>query len=150
MSISVVHMFHFLRQRMEQREVFLSIRNLIAALASLKHRDGEVFRRPDGEPYERPRGDDDRSAGSKIGTAFSGALKRAGIKDFRVHDCRHTWASWHYREHRDLIALQRLGGWKTCRWSRGTRIKILRRSGQHQCIAISVRTKLGETREGQH
>jgi len=87
--------------------------NLIAALASLKHRDGEVFRRPDGEPYERPRGDDDRSAGSKIGTAFGGALKRAGIKDFRVHDCRHTWASWHYREHRDLIALQRLGGWKT-------------------------------------
>jgi len=30
-----------------------------------------------------------------------------------VHDLRHTWATWHYAEHRDLIRLQRLGGWKT-------------------------------------
>lgn len=83
------------------------------ALASLPHRDGAVFRRPDGRPYERPQSPSDTSAGSRIGTAFTGALKRAGIENFRVHDLRHTWATWHYAEHRDLIRLQRLGGWKT-------------------------------------
>jgi integrase len=86
---------------------------VIAELANLSYRDGAVFRRPDGKPYEPPRGDGDTSAGSRIGTAFSGALKRARIESFRVHDLRHTFATWHYRQHRDLIALQRLGGWKT-------------------------------------
>lgn len=88
---------------------------VVAALANLKHRTGEVFRRPDGEPYERPRKIDDTSAGSRIATAFAGACRRAGIADFHPHDCRHTWATWHYAANRDLGALQRLGGWKSVR-----------------------------------
>jgi integrase len=88
-------------------------RELVAELANLPHRDGEVFRRPDGSPYQRPRGDYDRSGGSAIKTAFKAALRRSGIKDFRVHDCRHTFATRHYAAHHDLIALQRLGGWRT-------------------------------------
>jgi len=68
-------------------------RDLVAVLANLPHRDGCVFRRPDGKPYERPSGDDNISAGSKIKTAFRGAVRRAGLEDFRVHDCRHTWAT---------------------------------------------------------
>lgn len=28
------------------------------------------------------------------------------------HTCRHTWATWHYARHRDLLALMQLGGWK--------------------------------------
>jgi integrase len=86
--------------------------DLVAALANLPHRDGAVFRRPDGAPYKPPRAPGDVSAGSAIGTAFQGAVDRAGLADFHVHDCRHTWARWHYREHRDLIALQQIGGWK--------------------------------------
>jgi integrase len=88
-------------------------RDLVTELASLPHRDGEVFRRPDTKPYARPRGDDDISAGSKIKTAFRGAAKRAGLTNFRPHDCRHTWATWHFAKHHDLIALQNLGGWRT-------------------------------------
>jgi hypothetical protein len=85
----------------------------VVALANLPHREGELFRRPDGRAYERPKRPDDTSAGSRIKKAFAGACSRAGIKDFSVHGCRHTWATWHYAENRDVSALMRLGGWKT-------------------------------------
>jgi integrase len=98
----------------ETRGVALHPR-VVAALANLRHRDGEVFRRPDGEPYERPKGNEDHSAGSRISTAFRGACRRADIENFSPHDCRHTWATWHYAANRDLGALQRLGGWKSVR-----------------------------------
>src|SRR6516165_12080708 len=45
--------------------------------------------------------------------AFAAACRRAGIKNFTPHCCRHTWATWHYAKNRDLLALQRLGGWKS-------------------------------------
>jgi integrase len=86
---------------------------VVVALANLPRRNGEVFRRPDGLPYERPKHPDDTSAGSRIKKAFAGACSRAGIKDFSPHGCRHTWATWHYAENRDVSALMRLGGWKT-------------------------------------
>lgn len=86
----------------------------IAALANLGGKNSsEVFRRPDGMPYERPKRLDDTSAGSRIKTAFKAACRRAGITDFHPHDCRHTWATWHYAMNRDLPGLMKLGGWKS-------------------------------------
>ena len=41
------------------------------------------------------------------------ALKRAGIADFRWHDLRHTWASWHAQNGTPLYVLQEMGGWQT-------------------------------------
>lgn len=43
--------------------------------------------------------------------AWRKALLRAGIKDFRWHDLRHTWASWHVQHGTPLHELQQLGGW---------------------------------------
>tara|TARA_R110001592_G_scaffold340362_2_gene628491 strand:+ start:4359 stop:5276 length:918 start_codon:yes stop_codon:yes gene_type:complete len=45
--------------------------------------------------------------------AWSKAKDRANIEDFRWHDWRHTWASWHVQNGTSLYELQELGGWKT-------------------------------------
>lgn len=41
------------------------------------------------------------------------ALSRANLTNFRWHDLRHTWASWHAQAGTPLHALQELGGWET-------------------------------------
>lgn len=56
------------------------------------------------------RGNPIRSANTK---AFRAALSRAGISDFRWHDLRHTWASWHIQAGTPLGVLQELGGWES-------------------------------------
>jgi integrase len=43
--------------------------------------------------------------------AWEKALTRAGITDFRWHDLRHTWASWHVQNGTPLHVLKELGGW---------------------------------------
>jgi integrase len=46
-------------------------------------------------------------------TAWHTALKRAGIEDFRFHDLRHTWASWHRQAGTSCDELRNLDGWKS-------------------------------------
>jgi len=45
--------------------------------------------------------------------AWRRALVRAGIKNFRWHDLRHTWATRQRQRGTPTHELQRLGGWKT-------------------------------------
>jgi integrase len=45
--------------------------------------------------------------------AWYRALERAKIQDFRWHDLRHCWASWHVQNGTPLFALQELGGWQS-------------------------------------
>jgi integrase len=77
-------------------------------LAVHRPNGGDVFRRKNGEQY-----DADTQATHRIRATFNRAMKRAGIENFRIHDTRHTWATWHYQANRDLGALMKLGGWKT-------------------------------------
>ena len=43
--------------------------------------------------------------------AFRKGLTRVGIEDFRWHDLRHIWASWHVQNGTPIHVLQELGGW---------------------------------------
>jgi len=45
------------------------------------------------------------------GKAFRAGLRRAEIHDFRWHDLRHTWATWHIQRGTPIEVLQELGGW---------------------------------------
>jgi len=111
-----------------------------AALASLPHRDGIVFRpirsrRPNGAARGKVTGesyaDNNRTSGGQIKSGWSSACHKSGlpghmrvwtptgqthtrrffVPDATPHDARHTWASWHYCLHRDLLRLKADGGW---------------------------------------
>ena len=64
-----------------------------------------VFVGHDGKPM-----DEWKSAAQK---AWKSACREVEIRDFRWHDLRHTWASWHVQLGTPLYVLKELGGWET-------------------------------------
>jgi hypothetical protein len=51
-------------------------------------------------------------------TAWHAALERAGIKNFRWHDLRHIWATFHMQAGTPLHVVQQLGGWASPQMTR--------------------------------
>ena len=64
-----------------------------------------VFVGHDGKPMDH--------WGTPPRKGWTSACKEADIKDFRWHDLRHTWASWHVQQGTPLYVLKELGGWET-------------------------------------
>ena len=86
----------------------------VAALANLPHRAGHVFRPPARRGKQRTSyAETGGLYGGQIATAWAGACRRAKITDATPHTLRHTWASWHYAAHRDLMRLKADGDWST-------------------------------------
>jgi integrase len=53
-------------------------------------------------------------SGGQIRSAWGSAMAGARIKRrLTPHHARHTWASWHYCVHKDLLRLRDEGGWRT-------------------------------------
>ena len=81
---------------------------VLEALQALPHRTGKVFLTDEGRPYAVK-----LQSGGQFKSAFKSACVRAGIENFHPHDCRHTWATWHFKANGNLRELMELGGWKT-------------------------------------
>ena len=65
--------------------------------------------------------------------AWKHALARAGIEDFRWHDLRHTWASWHVQNGTSLQELMELGGWSSFEMV----LRYAHLAGEHLKLAAS-------------
>lgn len=82
--------------------------------------------------------------------AWKKALERAGIKDFRWHDLRHTWASWHVQAGTPLHALQELGGWENAEMVRRYAHLGGQHLAEHAARISSIRDLPNEVRHSIH
>ena len=120
----------------------------VAALAALEHREGRVFRTHFGGDFAEGEG------AARVGTAWATACRKAGLPGDLVevarpqrmtgkprmafrpvhtpHVLRHTWASWHYAVHRDLLLLKAEGGWASV--GQVERYAHLMPEGQEQAV----------------
>jgi hypothetical protein len=76
-------------------------------------------------------------------TAWETALRKAGIDDFRFHDLRHTWASWHRQAGTSCDELKDLAAGRAGRWciptpSSRRKIRGSRRGGSTQCVLTKL------------
>lgn len=110
---------------------------VMKALSGLPHRSERVFvhYRNGTERRGLAYHDNSRTSGGQFKRGWAGACERAGlpgryrewvpkgevrerrqfVPEHTPHALRHTWASWHYCLHHDLLLLKEEGGWGTIR-----------------------------------
>jgi integrase len=91
---------------------------VVAALGGLPGRSGAVFRaarktRLDDGTAERLAYRTGGDYGGQVRKSWGTACTRADLVGVTPHMLRHTWATWHYALHRDLLRLKTEGGWAT-------------------------------------
>lgn len=86
----------------------------VVTLEGIAGRAGRVFRTRPGEAYKVGE-DKAEQGGGQIKKAWATARTAAGLywKAISPHSLRHTWASWHYAMHRDLLLLRFEGDWSS-------------------------------------
>jgi integrase len=72
-----------------------------------------VIRRQIGKHQVRVFTFQGRPVASANTKAWRRAVAAASLDDFRWHDLRHTWASWHAQAGTSALELQEMGGWET-------------------------------------
>ncbi len=85
-----------------------------------------VFTDRDGNPYK------------SVKKSFSTALRKAGIRDFRLHDCRHTYASQMVMNGVDLTTVKDLLGHKSLTMT----MRYAHLSPRHKRKAVNILDKV--------
>ncbi|MDP1708818.1 MAG: site-specific integrase [Gammaproteobacteria bacterium] len=78
--------------------------------------------------------------------AWRRAVKLAGLSDFRWHDLRHTWASWHAQAGTPLNVLQEMGGWECSEMVRRYAHLAAEHLAEHAERIVPRDTKLAQPR----
>ena len=91
-----------------------------------------VFTDRDGNPYK------------SIKHSFSTALRKAGINDFRFHDCRHTFASHLVMAGVDLVSVKDLLGHKSLTMT----LRYAHLASGHKRKAVNTLDRLLQNRQG--
>jgi integrase len=91
-----------------------------------------VFTDRDGNPYK------------SVKRSFSTALRKAGIHDFRFHDCRHTFASHLVMAGVDLVSVKDLLGHKSLTMT----LRYAHLAAGHKRKAVNTLDRLLQDRQG--
>lgn len=116
-DVSLAHRYAILRDTKngEERMVPLCGRAR-AALSTLPNigQKGPLFLRYDGRPYEAR-----KARGYRL-RFWERAVAEIGLDPatFTPHTARHSWATWHYSQNRDVLRLKMEGGWRSGEWER--------------------------------
>lgn len=116
-DISLPDRYAILRKTKNGRERMVTLcRRTVAALSTLPNigQRGPLFLRYDGRPYEAR---EDRGYRFRFWDRAVTELK-LDPKTYTPHTARHSWATWHYSQNRDVVRLKAEGGWLSNEWER--------------------------------